>query len=44
MDALFVISGVVLAIVLGLVIFVTAILWKRGKEGTPQHPGILPQK
>lgn len=38
MDIWFVISGAVLAIILGLVILVTVMLWKRGKEGKPEQP------
>jgi len=38
MDTWFVISGVILAIVLGLVILVTVMLWKRGKQGKAEQP------
>jgi uncharacterized membrane protein len=38
MDTWFVISGVILAIVLGLVILVTVMLLKKRKEGKPEQP------
>jgi multisubunit Na+/H+ antiporter MnhB subunit len=38
MDTWFVISGVVLAVVLGLVILVTVMLWQKNKEGKPKQP------
>jgi hypothetical protein len=38
MDTWFVISGVVLAVVLGLVILVTVTLWQKNKEGKPKQP------
>jgi multisubunit Na+/H+ antiporter MnhB subunit len=38
MDTWFVISGVVLAVGLGLVILVTVMLWQKNKEGKPKQP------
>jgi len=38
MDIWFVISGVVLAVILGLVILVTVTLWQKNKEGKPKQP------
>jgi multisubunit Na+/H+ antiporter MnhB subunit len=38
MDTWFVMSGVILAIVLGLVILVTVMLWKKRKEGASEQP------
>jgi multisubunit Na+/H+ antiporter MnhB subunit len=38
MDTWFVISGVVLAVILGLVILVTVMLWQKNKEGKPKQP------
>jgi multisubunit Na+/H+ antiporter MnhB subunit len=38
MDTWFVISGVILAIVLGLVILVTVVLLKKRKEGSSEQP------